>query len=183
MRRITITIIAVSGVILILLASAALFNKTILRSNVPVWVKSVVILLFPPNNIYDPLVVETLDISDGHAKTNVAINNRYMGSHEIGLLFSKFDPALLYQRKYELHLLANITCYVGDELHYSQSLNMGDPFLGKIGSGFSLATYVVPKDLPLDQSINCVFSVSNLNKEFVEKYGPVKLYIKKISDL
>ncbi len=180
-RKMITTISVLAGFLLALILFIVFFNKAILRYNFPGWSKGVVQLVNRPKDFYDPLASEALDILDGHAEKNVTINNKYMGLHVVGLLFPK--SVIPYVEYHTLHLQADIKCYVENELRYSRSISSGGYFRGKTGSGFHLANYKVPKDLPLDERISCEFSVSDLDMEFVEKYGPVKFFIRKLSDL
>jgi hypothetical protein len=177
------------GIVLILLLFITTFNEMVLRNNFPAWSKTLVQIFNPPEDFFERLTVEPLDIVDGQAGQTVAINHKYVGLHEMGLLFSKFDSNLYgeynrkYNGKYKFHLLAKIKCFEGDKLLFEQSISDSSPFLGKAGGGFHLIHYKVPNDLPLNETVNCELFVSDLDMALVEKIGPVRFFVGKLSDL
>ena len=80
-----IVFLAVFFTIVILTVGAiAVFNSEVLRSQSPVFMKTVVQLFFPPDNLYTPLIDQKL-FSDN--ETEFTFVNHYMGAHEIGLFF------------------------------------------------------------------------------------------------
>jgi hypothetical protein len=179
-QNMIIQALIIIGILLVLLISLYLFRGTILRSNSPDALKTLVQLFIPPIDLYQPLVSEGMDISGGFAGKKLSYRHKYMGNHEIGVLLGNFDPELY---NLNLKLSANIVCDSNEGLHYTSSIKSGVPFLGKDGSGFGLVTYVVSKDLPLDSEISCIITISGIDADFIRKYGPARIYIKKISDM
>ena len=43
--------------------------------------------------------------------------------------------------------------------------------------------YEVPDDLPLDEDIECEFSIRGIDKGFLDKHGPASAFVRKMSDL
>lgn len=174
------------GIIFALILTMVVLNEAILRHQFPAWSKSIVQMFFPPNDLYKPLLVEELIVSPGSLKKNTTYRIKYMGSYSVSLLFSNFGPenySKFADKNNNFQLSAKIQCSVENNTIYTKSLNNGTPFLGKDSGGITLTTYTVPTDLPLDKSINCEFSIDNIDEEFITKHTPVKLSIAKMSDL
>jgi hypothetical protein len=176
------SIFFIVGFLLVLLVVIWTFNSTILRSNSPAVLKTIVQLIAPPDNLYEPLSEEFIDIKRGVSTKRISYDHRYMGSHEIGIYFDNPDESLFLKNP-ELKLSASIECRVGTDIYLSRIVESGSHFIGKRGSGYSLITYKVPQDMPSDKTINCTLALAGLNADFFNKYGPARIYVKKISDV
>jgi len=185
-KRITTIISVLAVTILLLIASMFFFNKEILRNNFPAWSKSMVTIITPPGDLYTPLVTENIDTQTVDIKKQLNYKNKYMGWHVVSLQLERFNPELyseyLHKNK-TFSVSASLQCSADGKNLYSKSINSGSPFLGKTGGGFSLSTYSVPDDLPLDITISCEFKMSDIDTDLVNNYGPVEIRIAKISDL
>lgn len=181
-KKMIISIFSIAGLLLALSIVIWIFNNAILRSNSPAALKTIVQLIVPPEDLYEPLMTGSINIKDDVATKSFSYNHKYMGSHEIVIYFDNPDVSLFLNSP-ELKLIASIECRVGDNLYYSRTVESGSHFIGRRGSGYSLYVYEVPQDLPLDKTINCVLSLSEMDAEFFKKYGPSRVYVKKISDV
>jgi len=182
-KKLSFVIITLVLILVALPLSIAVFNEVILRSNAPGPLRLAAVLFSPPKDLYEPLVTELLTITDGRAEKSIIFRHKYRRSYEVGILLDRFEP--YGSDIYELDIVAHLTCYVGGELRYSQppiKVESGRPFFAK-RSGFSLTFYEVPKDLPLGEQINCVFTMESINAELIKEHGPAYLYVKKMSDL
>ena len=181
-RKRTIRILSILGLLLALPISIWLLNGVILRSNSPAALKTVVQLLVPPKDLYKPLVAKSIDFEEGTTLKIPSYHHEYVGNHELGIFFDNPD-ALTFQTNSKLRLIANLECSVEGKLRYSRIIESGNLFFGSQGSGYGLNTYVVPRDLPLDETISCMLTVSGMDIELIKKYGPIRIYVKKVSDV
>ena len=177
-----VIIIIVVVVLLLPLMSLVIFNSAIMRSDTPGVLKGAVQLLWPPKDLHEPLAIETLAFSAAKAESILVYRHKYNGRHEIALLFEKLDQTL-YQKTHQPNWLSSVVCSSDGDLVLALESTTASPFLGKMGNGFSVLTYQVPNDVPLDKDLECRFSVSGVDKEFIGKYGPARLYVRKTSDL
>lgn len=179
-QKVIIQSVIIIGILLVLLIATCSFRGIILRSNSPDALKTLVELFIPPSDLFQPLVSQAVDISDGFLEKRFSYHHEYMGNHEIGLFLENFDLDLY---THILKVSARIVCDSREGLRYTSSTTSGTPFLGKDGSGFGLVTYVVPKDLPLDNEIDCTITLSEIDGDFIKKYGPARIYISRISSI
>jgi len=179
-QNVIIQTLIIAGTLLALLVSIYCFRGAILRSNSPEALKTVIQLFMPPIDLYQPLVSEGMDMSDGFVEKRLSYRHNYMGNHEIGVLLGNAGSELY---RINIELLASIVCASSEGIRYTSSMTRGVSFLSKDGGGFGLDTYVVPRDLPLDSEISCTITLSGIDADLIRKYGPARIYIKKTSDM
>lgn len=163
-----------------------LFNKSIMSSDSPKELGLIVQTLMPPKDLYDYLINEDLDISKKDTIKSFEFKNIYEGRHDVGILLDKFTDDLYsvsISQRYKLKLKMEVKFYVNNLLVLSDIVEKNyDPFIGRTGRGFSFITYNSPKDLPLNKLIKCEVKIIEPDNVLTTVYGPVRFYIKKMSD-
>lgn len=182
-RTMSSSSVLVSILILIVLA-ILLFNGW--SSTTPKTMRRFMQALAPPKDLYDYLINESLDISEKGLTKRFEFRNKYPGRHDIGILLAKFSDDLYFRPLSQRHILKlkmEVNVYSQDALILSRVVeNKYDPFIGRKGNGFSFITYESPRDLPIDKLIICEVKVLEPDDQLNTTYGPVRFYIRKMSD-
>ncbi len=174
-------VITIIGFLLSAIFSLLLFNDEILRSRSPGIIQAMITLLFPPDDLYGPLAIESIELVD--TETNrLAYQHKYPGRHEIGILLGGEDARHTFEVGTNIVLHAKIECEAGG-VEYSRVIDEGSPFIGRYGSGYTLDVYNVPDDLPLDARVICEITITGLNTDFVRRQGVHRVFVEKFSDL
>lgn len=179
---------ALSGLILmavVLLASIIFLRTSILQAGSPKALRILFQRFAPPKDLYDYLVNEEIDLSKDDVVRRFEFKHKYTGKHNVGILLSHMPDELyeLKQSYFALKVRLEVNFYVGGKLTLSHHL--GDeyhPFIGRTGSGLILATYNCPEDLPTDTLVLCEVKVVQPDRDLNRTYGPIKFYIRKMSD-
>jgi len=146
------------------------------------WLKQVTAELFPPNDLYDFRVRETIDISKDDVR-EVTFSAKYVGRHSAGLVLHRFDDAALAGTAYKFPLRIELSFFRGTvPVLSTPSGETASWFIGRSGSGFDLFFFDVPRDLPVSETIAVRIDVLTPNAEFANAYGPVDFVIRKVSD-
>ena len=176
------------GLMLLLLVGALgalfIFNDQILRSNAPGLIKLVVTSLFPPKDIYALIVREGFDIGRAGNRSSFTWTPKYRGRYSLGVLLERLDADGLYGLTgYDSALRVRLTCRrMGNVSLNAISEQRLSPFISKYGTGFSFLTINVPENVPLDGELSCVVEVLAPDSNLGGKFGPVWIYVQKLSD-
>jgi len=142
--------------------------------------------IYPPKDLYDFLINESLDISEKGLTKRFEFQHKYPGRHNIGILLANFSDDLYFKplpQRYILKLKMEVSFYSQGTLIMSRMVeNQYDPFLGRRGNGLSFITYKAPQDLPMDKLIVCEVKILEPDGQLYTTYGPTRFYISKMSD-
>lgn len=140
----------------------------------------------PPKNYFSPLVDFELDISRQGTVKRFKFTNKYRGNHDLGIFLDNFDFDVFFAKskdRYKSKLNMEIDFYVNNLAIMSKTIGTGySPILGPYGGGLIFVHYKAPKDLPLNQEIECEVKIITPDKELLDRYGPARFYIQKGSD-
>lgn len=174
------------SILMLFVLAIFLLNKAILSSNTPKVMRLIVLAVAPPNDLYDYLTNEGIDVSKKGLIKRFEFRNKYVGRYDVGILLDKFTNELYFvplSQRYNLKLRMEVNFYVKNLLILSRVVeNKYDPFIGRKGKGFSFIIYDCPKDLPHDKLIACEVKVIEPDITLTTTYGPARFYIKKMSD-
>ena len=177
------------SILILIVLSILLLNRAILSSNSPKDLRHLVELLAPPKDLYDYLINEELNISEKGLIKRFEFKNKYAGSHGVGIILDKYSDDLYFKplsQRHTLKLKMEVNFYLQNSLISSRVVeDKYNPFIGPKGrgSGFSFFIYDSPEDLPLNQLITCEVKIIEPDSNLYTAYGPVRFYIRKISDL
>lgn len=170
--KIKLLVILLVVFLVIILSLRLFFNKG--------FFENIVYMFAPPKDLYEYLVIKHIDILKAEAQ-EYQFKNKYDGIHSVGILLDNFSNEL-YLNKKQPNLKFKMDFYVKDKLIISCTKSEGEPFVGKRGSGYSYLVYHCPNDLPKNELVTCKVSIIEFEKEFFDKYGPVKFYVQKMSE-
>jgi hypothetical protein len=139
-------------------------------------------LFFPPKDLYECKLYKTLEQHQEFQSYQFSL--KYIGLYDCETILEKFSDEMYYQKQHGSSLEILFKFYdVNDKLIY-QKQTKGNyvPFIGKNGGGLKLFQFHVPEDIPEDQEITCKLIVINKDDALYNKYGPIKLCIKKASE-
>ncbi|MEW6089287.1 MAG: hypothetical protein AB1498_13400 [bacterium] len=189
MRKFQVVIMSSIILLLILilfLLVTLLFNKSILSFNAPKSIRLFVQAIATPKDFYNYLINEELDITKKGLIKRIEFKNKYTGKYDVGVLLDKMSDEIYFKplsERYNLKLKIQIDFYLQNSLILSYFIeNKYDPFIGRNDNGFSFFTYECPKDLAISKLITCELRIIEPDDELYNTYGPVKFYIRKMSD-
>ena len=164
-------------ILIIIFIGLSLFNKTILRSNSPGFLKAIVTLMIPPSDLYEYLAVE--NVKDNNSMIVLRFKHNYVGSHSIDLLLLNEDRSIRYLN--DKKITGIVKCSLGENTKINKNIIKSQPFIWKNGTGVTLLSYNVPEKLPLNGEIVCEVSFSNFDHSLSDMNA--MLVINKNSDL
>jgi hypothetical protein len=172
--------------LIIPILASLLLNKIILSSEAPKALRLFIMAVAPPNDLYDFLIKEEIDLSEKNSIRHYEFKNKYTGTHDVGILLKKFSADQYFKpisQRYDLKLKLQVNFYMQNRLLLSRvAEHKYDPFLGLNGNGFSFFYYECPEDLPLNKLITCEIQIIEPDSKLLADYGPVSFYIRKMSD-
>lgn len=139
-------------------------------------------LVFPPEGLYDLILLAPYDVSHSNYTYEATFENKYPGFHMIGFIVP--NPPKITE-SYEIDFVLRVQVMKGQEILLSKlNETPGLPFWGgeKESSGVGLIRYQVPEDLPEDTSLKIIVEVVKPSSKFIANYGEPKLFVKKFSD-
>ena len=135
--------------------------------------RKLVLSLFPPADLYRPLVDLPLESST----VSFGMTHKYAGAHEAGVITLQPMPMPLPG---EPDLSAKLVARVGGKIIFSSDRISTAPWWGRSQSGFTLLRYTVPEDLPLGVSVECDLQVRQGKSLFQPQLA--RAYVRKSSE-
>lgn len=135
----------------------------------------------PPKDLYQDLVCGELVFSKTKAVFEFNYEHKYNGKHNAGIYLENFTYDL-YAKSYLPKMKVEIAFYCGSNIILSKNVEEFTPFLSKDGGGYMLLSYSVPDDLPNKDTIKCKVKILDYDSELEAKHGPLRFYIRKMSD-
>lgn len=179
------------GIILSIFALIILifvFRRAIMSTSyAPKTLRLLLQLFVPPDDFYDLLVNEELDISKKDVVKQFEFKNKYLGNHDVGIILEEFASELHNvpsDKKYKLKLIMEISFYTDNRLILSRVIERSyDSFVrNRKQGGFTFIYYKCPEDLPVNKIIICKVKVIEPDEYLAAHYGPVKFYVRKRFD-
>jgi len=155
-------------------------NTVILRNfSSPNFIKTIVVLFFPPDDLYSDLAHVRLIKNSNNYIFNVSYSHIYTGVHALKLSVDDNKRTIEYFKHTEIK--GSVSCVSGGDYSLTKNLKIESPYISKKGSGAVLWYYEVPNDLPLEGAIECNGMLEIPNDIFDRNF--VSLRISKDSDL
>lgn len=172
--------IVLIGLLAALVVFVALSRQAVLQGRAMHALRTFYLLLFPPNDLYRPLVEVSVEVANT-GTYSAELTNRYAGRYVFALEVAAPIEMATKGYTYDGHL--TIKVYQGEQEIFSlgPALNL-IPYWSATAAGFILAHYEVPRDIPQGTQLRCVISVDQGAPAFAKKYGPVKFRIVKVSE-
>ena len=133
-------------------------------------------LIFPPEDLYTPLVSAAL-LSDRKEYT-LSFTHKYVGHHAVEISV----PGRSAIGKLEPELMVSLEVYQGETVLYRNGPVKGSRFWGKERHGLSFSRYRVPEDLPVSSPLTAKVVVRGDLGGFLTGRTGAMLSIKKMSD-
>ncbi len=133
-------------------------------------------LIFPPEDLYVPLVVKELE--DELTEYTLDFGHKYVGHHAVEISvpgkapFGKIEP--------ELQVVLEVL--EGDKLLYRDGPVKGSGYWGRNDHGLHFSRYGVPKDLPVSRPLTARITVSGNLDVFLKGREGATIGITKVSD-
>lgn len=140
-------------------------------------------LVSPPDDLYTPLAVGTIDIDKPGSEHSISFENKYSGTHMVALVVNNPPPV---GQDYEIGPL-ELSLVVSKNGNILMEKTVDQHFYpfwghGKGYSGMALLNYEVPGDLPKNEILNFRITVLEGNAALTKKYENIRFLIGKISD-
>lgn len=138
-------------------------------------------LIFSPSDLYRPLAVTSIDLSQENAVYKVQFQNKYPGLHWIAIEVEKPNTTVEgYSGNFVLNLEVSDR---GATLVKETIKGPGSPFWGGMSrSGFAIHWFRSPNNLPLREPLTATVTVVRGDSAFQAKHGVSKLVVSKLSD-
>ncbi len=138
--------------------------------------------VFGCSNKYDPMVLKSINLNIEGFQKEFTFTNRYRGNYNLGLYV---DKPVFHLDQYETNFEIEITIFQHNNQVITEKVS--NPVFNFNGwekgkGGLALLIYNSPKDLPLNNALDCRIKVLKPDLSFEEKYGRPKFYIRKMSD-
>jgi len=138
--------------------------------------------LFPPKDLFELVVKETIDVASTGVASIVTFKIKYDGPYVAGILLEQFSRNSILQKSgFKLRIKCDI--YANGNLCFSRVTTENyTSFLGLRGNGLWLMEFQVPEEVPLKEQVTCKITIFTADEALQEKYGPIAFYIQKRSD-
>ena len=137
--------------------------------------------LFSPDDLYQTLDESDFDLSSQGIERELKFKIKYPGNHWLAILVES-PPETTEKYKSDF----DVKIQIFDKEGILTESVVSDSSLwfygGQQRSGFALATFKVPSDLPLDQQLNIRVSVVKESPGFTKLYGKHRIIMSKFSD-
>ncbi len=141
-------------------------------------------ILSPPSDLYDVVIDKKIDAGKDKGIATIAFRIKHHGRYSTGIFLERLPDDFWKTNYAELKLNIKLSFYFGDQLLLIQEpITPLLHFVGKNEQGVWFSTFEAPDDLPVDNNLNCKLEVIISDKEFEKKYGPIRFYIQKISEI
>ena len=166
----TATVLVVLGFL-----TLRLLRGPVLRGKALSWFRPFYLWIYPPAGLYDRIEVGHVDLSrPGVLKFE--FSPKYSGEHELGI--SAERRIEMPKKSYDFGLTGTVTALANGVVCWTKSVGSNPlPWWGSSASGFTLATFLVPRDLPLDQASQFIFRVESASPQFEKEYGKAIVYV------
>lgn len=122
-------------------------------------------LLFSPSDLYEPLAISEITVSEGGAKIAKEFSNKYPGSHTVGILVS--NPTSVGE-SYDMDFTVKIQ--IAENGIIKEDKVISEPYFpfwgAKSNSGIALLHYRVPDDLPLNSNQEVIVTIEKPSQLF-----------------
>lgn len=173
------TIVWISAaVVIIVVAGAWLARTPVLQGKLLPELRWLFASVAPPEDYFARLGVFAISLAEPGAVRALAFRHKYVGAYIIGLLASKPVPQGVpsYRARFGL----SFRCLVGGRSVFEKQIGaVTGPWWSRSEAGFTLLEYDVPRDLPVDQDIECVIRVDASDPDFERQYGPISVFVRK----
>ena len=168
-------------VIVAILGGIAVLRAPILEGKILDSLRPFYVLLFPPDDLYQPVARFIFDPKDERTIHTFIFTHRYVGAYSAGLFIEKnieYHEKQIFPARFELRCTSGSTTFMAEELGAEAS-----PFLGLSGNGFDLVWYQVPRSLPQGAETKCQLRVLDGGAKLSARFGKIEFYVQKQSDL
>ena len=174
------TFLVIVFVLILVLAGFRIFNETILRSNIPKYIRTIIVLFFPPKDYYDYIVYKNINDKMYRTDFYVGIEHKYRGKYSFNLFFIKKNKINIMPN--DVSFIGYVKCYVVERLVLSDEFRFISTYIRKDGTGITLLLYDVPEDLPFNEKVKCNISIGNFGNNQAES-DDIMLVVKKESEI
>ncbi|NOU22597.1 MAG: hypothetical protein HOO93_12600 [Methyloglobulus sp.] len=136
-------------------------------------------LILPPDDLYENRVKNLVIPFEIGEPYQFEFHHKYAGRYELGFITQQPLPTKYTLYDYLLTLKAQF--FLDTQMIFDPAVSNQQSarwwFDGE--SGFTLLTYRIPDDIPIDTTIQCVITVIEANSGYFRKEEGIKLFIRK----
>lgn len=162
----------ISFCVIIFLLGMTFFNKIVLQYDNFGIFRTFIYMLNPPK--IEPILKDKLIYNNNNIKSVIEFDTPYYGGHSISLDFNK-KSEISYAKNFRINIDYNIQCESISKRKFVKNANYA-------AWGYTLAYFNISVDFDKNEKIKCDVDIRNIPVNFFNKYGPVFLLVKKISD-
>lgn len=165
-----------AAVLVIISIAIGFFNYWLITHDSPKLLRGLVYLLNPPDEIFEKISVLTkYSVENRSMAASITYENIYYGGYDILIVFEK-TKSISYAKYSKLDVDYSVACVSESGIQFHDSGNSAS-------WGYSLSYYSVPEDFPHGEKIECNVTVTGVPEDFLGKYGPTYISIRKLADI
>jgi hypothetical protein len=151
-----------------------------MRNLLPEPIYSLAELVFPPRDLFQPLVMVQIDLNRESEETIATFEHRYRGPHALGIKVGHKLPMPVHTYDWGGRFVAILEESDREVLRRFTG-ESPNPWWSHSESGFHFFHYGVPQDAPLGHPIKLRFQIVKKGSGFPQIYGRSSLYVGRIS--
>jgi hypothetical protein len=174
------TLSILAGVIAVAVIFVYAVRQPVLEGRVFPVLRPLFLLLFPPSDLYRPLVEIPIDLTDT-TKVEAQFEHRYAGLYVVALAVEHRIDIGTRGYSFDGELVLEVSA--SDTFQFTRALGQElSPYWSASKNGFELTHYRVPEDLPRGKTLRATLDVRRPALEFHRRYGAARLIISKASE-
>jgi hypothetical protein len=134
-------------------------------------------MLFPPQDLFQPLAKKEVDITRPGTKVQLEFTPKYPGNHELDLEVEKLEEGSL-NGKFVMSVV--ITNEKSEQMH--GKIKPYGSYWGADSKGFPLLSFNVPEDISIGKTGHVEVTIATPDVEFARYHGATHLVVRKGSD-
>lgn len=174
------TVVVLASLVLAIILFVVLSRQAVVEGRAFNALRPFYLLLFPPRDLYRPLLDLPIDVGQRGTYT-VEFTNPYVGRYAFVFEVQAAVEMASKGYTYDGYLTIRVSQAGRDILSWNPGRNL-IPYWSSSGSGFILAHYDVPRDMPRGTQLQCMISEEQGAPAFAKQYGATRLKIVKVSE-
>lgn len=138
--------------------------------------------LFPPKDLYNPLIKQSISLQKENLKYDSEINSLYVGTYFVGVYLNNLSSTM---QAVDSTAILRLSVSVDNNEIYHKDLSDWEEYVGGKGgkSELNVGHFNVPDDVPKMKPLKISIVIKKSDPEFDKKYGPLELFVQRSVDL
>ncbi len=154
-----------------------IFKDQIQQGKILPKIGPLLLLISEPKDLWKPLASNI--ISKDRQEYEFFITHKYVGNHDMVISFKRLEPMEIAEHNLKIRL----TVEKDGKILYDRMTQKAISYWGKEDSELMFQRYEVPEDLPVNTLLKAKVYIEGDIGDFIKRYGPTKIVLKKGSDI